>query len=211
MFSGAKKPNTLKLRERPASEFRALPRLEENNSKDNGKWKKEQTKVKQCLNYLSDHFCPWDYDQYRPDITFFEVWNVVSEDQKIPLKFSVTLKPLAAQGKCSFRARLLQLGHNGFFFAKAASYFSPSRVTRPNDYFGFEADKIITSLGKEKLTSFFVNASYKSSRKPNMKVLASVGIQQKIVFDSSRKLTVRLGYNSRQEIYVTPVPAGLYF
>ncbi|GJD11461.1 hypothetical protein Gasu2_55990 [Galdieria sulphuraria] len=134
----------LKLQPRPPSEFRILPKFEEERETT----KKKTPKLKQVLNYLSDHFCPWDYDLYRPDITFFQVWNVKSEEERIPLRFSVTLKPFSSQAKFSLRARLFQLGNEGFFFAKAASYVCPYRSTVPNDYYGFEADKIVASFGK---------------------------------------------------------------
>ncbi|GJQ10609.1 hypothetical protein GpartN1_g2400.t1 [Galdieria partita] len=206
MFSRSSN-HQLKLQPRPTTEFRVLPKFEEKQETP----KNQGSKLKQVLNYLSDHFCPWDYDLYRPDITFFQVWNVTSEEERVPLRFSVTVKPFSSQAKFSLRARLFQLGKEGFFFAKAASYVCPHRTTVPNDYYGFEADKIVASFGKEQLTKLYLNTNLKSSRKSNQRVLGSIGVQQKIVFDSSRKLTLRLGYNSRQEIYVTPIPNGLYF
>lgn len=128
MFSRSSNNHQLKLQPRPPTEFRVLPKFEEERETP----KKQRSKVKQVLNYLSDHFCPWDYDLYRPDITFFQVWNVTSEEESIPLRFSVTYKPLSSQAKFSLRARLAQLGPEGFFFVslKSASIFYLSLCNR---------------------------------------------------------------------------------
>lgn len=115
----------LKLQPRPPTEFRILPKFEKEATS-----KQPRSKLKQILNYLSDHFCPWDYDLYRPDITFFQVWNVASEQDRIPMRFSVTLKPFSPQAKFSLRARLCQLGTDGFFFVSIFSLFGPRCINR---------------------------------------------------------------------------------
>lgn len=163
--------------------------------------------------FIAEALCPWDYDRREPAVTFANTWTdraTADADDDSQVKITSTIKPLYQEWKLTARTMLIELGDNGVVFGKAGIYLAGDLPA----YIGLEADKVV-DVPRLKNTKLFVNANYRSSRKPfATPVVASAGVQQTLPLNKRLELTFRLGVSTRSgahRVFFTPVPYGTYF
>lgn len=172
-----------------------------------------EQRVRAVAGFIAEALCPWDYDRREPAVTFSNAWTdraSVEGDDDSQVKITSTIKPLYQEWKLTARTLLLELGDGGVVFGKAGIYLAGDLPA----YIGLEADKVV-SMPRLKNTKLFVNANYRSSRKPfATPVVASAGVQQTLPLNKRLELTFRLGVSTRSgahRVFFTPVPYGTYY
>jgi hypothetical protein len=164
--------------------------------------------------YLAEAICPWDYDRKEPSLTFVNVWTdveaITTDRDTTKVKVTSTIKPLHQEWKLTARTKLLKLGDEGIVFGKAGIYL----VGDKDPYVGVEADRT-WQLPKLSGTKLFLNANYRSSRKPDSEpVVASIGLQQRFRIRQGLEFTLRAGVgtqNGMSRMYLAPIPFGSYY
>jgi hypothetical protein len=196
----------------------AKPRATMLASSDDASSEPDFVSLRNAFLFLAESVCPWDYDRKEPALTFVNVWTDVeaikSDRDTYKVKIASTINPLAREWKVTARTRLASLGNDKFgegcLFGKAGIYL----VGDKEPYVGVEADRTL-NVPFLPGTALFVNANFKSSRKPNTDpIVASAGVQQTIDLGGGLALTLRAGYNSLKgtsKLYISPVPFGSYF
>ena len=161
--------------------------------------------------YLAEHFFPWDYDRKWFGVTLWHLWTDIETreltGEKTLVKMVSTIKPFEREWKLTVRTKLTSLGKDGVILGKAGLYL----VGDEAPYYGAELDKV-WSAPQLPYSSIFVNANFRSSRKPDSNAtIGSAGIQQTVPLRNGARFTFRVGYDTNGKFYFTPVPFGKYF
>lgn len=172
--------------------------------------------MERCATFIIASLTPWDFDRREPALTFVTSW--MDELRAAPgapdigplVRFTSTIKPLHSEWKLSARTKLLELGHGGVLIGKAGVFLAGDAPA----YVGLEADRVI-ALPRLSHTKLFANTNYRSSRKPfATPVVASVGVQQTLVFAKRLELTLRVGLSTRhadRPLFFSPMAHSTYF
>eukprot|EP00171_Calliarthron_tuberculosum_P017070 IDg17070t1 len=150
--------------------------------------------MERCVAFVIASLTPWDFDRREPAVTLVTSWMDElraapgAPDAAARVRFTSTIKPLHREWKLTARTLLLQLGSGGALIGKAGVFLAGEAPA----YVGLEADRVV-AIPRLPDMKLFANANYRSSRKPFAPpVVASVGVQQTLLFANRVELTFRL-------------------